>query len=83
LNETSGKPNGTEEVKIDVNLNARSVQPATTPFDRFDATSYNQALTTTVYDGAGNPMTMTTYLVRMTKPAENPEDLSSTWEAYS
>ena len=83
LSETSGKPQGTENVKLGLNMNARSVQPTTTPFNRFDATSYNEALTTVVYDGAGNPMTMTTYMVRTTAPEANPTDLSSTWQAYS
>ena len=83
LFETSGKPTGTEDVKLGLNMNARSVKPTTTPFNRFDATSYNEAVTTTVYDGAGNPMTMTTYMVRTTAPQADPTDLSSTWEAYS
>jgi len=83
LSETSGKPKGTENVTLDLNVNARSVVPATAAFSRFDSTSYNESLTTTVYDGAGNPMTMTTYLKRMTAPSADPTDLSSTWEAYS
>ncbi|PXA95938.1 flagellar hook protein FlgE [Nostoc sp. 3335mG] len=83
LNETSGKPKGTEEVKLGMNINARSVKPETSPFSRFDSSSYNEAISTTVYDGAGNPMTMTTYMVRQTNPAANGTDLDATWKAYS
>lgn len=87
LNETSGKPKGTEKVTLGLNMNARSVVPDTAAFSRFDSSSYNEAISTTVYDGAGNPMTMTTYLKRTTNPVTPTppatEDLSSTWEAYS
>jgi flagellar hook protein FlgE len=87
LPETSGKAKGTEEVKLGVNFNARSVVSDTATFNRFDSSSYNEAIATTVYDGAGNPMTMTTYMKRMTAqvvttpPAA--EDRSSTWQAFS
>jgi len=84
---TSGKPAGTNNVSLSLNMNARSVVPETAAFNRFDATSYNESIATTVYDGAGNPMTMTTYLKRMTAPVVTVppanEDLSSTWQAYS
>ncbi|KQM87484.1 flagellar hook-basal body protein [Sphingomonas sp. Leaf23] len=87
LASTSGKPAGTNNVSLDLNMNARSVVPDTAKFDRFDSTSYNESIATTVYDGAGNPMTMTTYLKRTTAPVVTTppaaEDLSSTWEAYS
>ncbi|MDJ0276549.1 flagellar hook protein FlgE [Sphingomonas sp. 2R-10] len=87
LASTSGKAAGTNNVTLGVNLNARSVVPDTTTFSRFDSSSYNESIATTVYDGAGNPMTMTTYLKRTTAPVVTTppaaEDLSSTWEAYS
>ncbi|WP_294322834.1 flagellar hook protein FlgE [uncultured Sphingomonas sp.] len=87
LNGTSGKPAGTNNVTLGLNMNARSVVPSTTAFNRFDATSYNESIATTVYDGAGNPMTMTTYLKRTTAPVVTTppaaEDLSSAWQAYS
>lgn len=83
LANTSGKPEGTENVTLGMNMNARSVVPATAAFSRFDATSYNESIATIVYDGAGNPMTMTTYLKRTTAPNADPTNLSSTWEAYS
>ncbi|KQM38956.1 flagellar hook protein FlgE [Sphingomonas sp. Leaf10] len=83
LNGTSGKPKGTDEVTLGMNVNARSIVPSTTPFSRFDSSSYNEAISTTVYDGAGNPMTMTTYMVRTTAPDTDATDLTSTWQAYS
>ncbi|MGN7161113.1 flagellar hook protein FlgE [Sphingomonas sp. SAFR-052] len=83
LNGTSGKPKGTDNVTLGMNMNARSVVPSTTPFSRFDSSSYNEAVSTTVYDGAGNPMTMTTYMVRTTAPDTDATDLTSTWQAYS
>ncbi len=87
LASTSGKPAGTNNVTLGMNMNARSVVPSTAAFNRFDSTSYNESIATTVYDGAGNPMTMTTYLKRTTAPVVTTppaaEDLSSTWEAYS
>lgn len=83
LNGTSGKPKGTDEVTLGMNMNARSVVPSTTPFSRFDSSSYNEAISTTVYDGAGNPMTMTTYMVRTTAPNTDATNLTSTWEAHS
>ncbi|WP_242119123.1 flagellar hook protein FlgE [Sphingomonas lacusdianchii] len=83
LNGTSGKPKGTDEVTLGMNMNARSIVPSTTPFSRFDSSSYNEAISTTVYDGAGNPMTMTTYMVRTTAPNTDATNLTSTWEAHS
>ncbi|MEP9404064.1 flagellar hook protein FlgE [Sphingomonas sp. VNH70] len=84
---TSGTPKATGAVALNVNLGAKSALPAKTPFDRFDAASYNQATTTTVYDAGGTPMTLTSYYVRTTKPVETAAgatpDLSSSWEVHS
>ncbi|VVT16237.1 Flagellar hook protein FlgE [Sphingomonas sp. EC-HK361] len=84
---TSGNPKATQDVTLGVNLNAKTALPLKTPFNRLDASSYNQATTTTVYDAGGNPMTMTSYYVRDTAPIpSNPpaaDDLSSTWSVYS
>src|SRR3546814_15281815 len=43
---TSGTPKATQNVQLSVNLNATTEVPATAAFDRFDATSYNKAVTT-------------------------------------
>lgn len=84
---TSGNPKATQDVTLGVNLNAKTAMPLKTPFNRLDASSYNQATTTTVYDAEGNPMTMTSYYVRDTAPVPSAppaaDDLSSTWSVYS
>ncbi|MGA1798482.1 flagellar hook protein FlgE [Sphingomonas sp. 4RDLI-65] len=84
---TSGTVKATETVSLGVNLNAKTAVPATTPFNRFDVSSYSQATTTSVYDAQGNPMTMTSYYVRDTAPMASTagvaDDLSSTWSVYS
>ncbi|RIA44498.1 flagellar hook protein FlgE [Hephaestia caeni] len=84
---TSGTPNPTQNVALAVNLGATTEVPTTATFDRFDASSYNKAVTTTVYDSNGSPMTMTTYYKRTSAPVATvppaAPDLSSTWEAYT
>ncbi|KQM96785.1 flagellar hook protein FlgE [Sphingomonas sp. Leaf25] len=87
LAETSGTAKATGEVRLNVNLAAKSTLPTNTQFDRFDASSYNQVTTTTVYDAGGNPMTMTSYFQRATAPVETAAgaaaDLSGTWNVHS
>ena len=51
-----------------LNLNANSALPTTATFDRFDPSSYNQSAQTTVYDAAGNAMTLTNYFKRTSAP---------------
>ncbi|GAA0725967.1 flagellar hook protein FlgE [Sphingomonas japonica] len=80
LPQTSGTPVATGNVALSVNLNAGSQVPMA-DFDRFDPTSYNQSTQTTIYDGTGNPLTMTTYFVRETAPTT--AQPTSTWSAYS
>jgi flagellar hook protein FlgE len=63
---------------MSVNLNANSAVPATTTFDRFDPTSYNQSTQTTIYDGEGNPQTLTSYFRRDTATADGSE-----WSVFS
>ncbi|MBN8810030.1 MULTISPECIES: flagellar hook protein FlgE [Sphingomonas] len=89
LPQTSGTPQATENVKLGLNLNAGSAIPSTNPkfesagykFDRFDPTTYNQSVQTTVYDANGNALTLTNYFVRETKPTDS--DATSTWKVYS
>ncbi|HVI98168.1 MAG TPA: flagellar hook protein FlgE [Sphingomonas sp.] len=84
---TSGTPKATQNVQLSVNLNATTEVPETAAFDRFDATSYNKAVTTTVYDSNGTPTTMTTYYQRTTAPIETvppaAPNLSSSWDVYT
>lgn len=74
---TSGTPAATTTVTTAVNLSATEMPPATTPFNRFDAKSYNNSQQTTVYDAAGNPQTMTSYYVR------SGTGTPSAWNVYS
>jgi len=80
LPDTSGVAVPTGNVKYTMILPSSAAVPVTGTFDRFDPTSYNHSTSTTVYDGNGNPVTMTTYLRRDSLPdaAGN-----STWSAYS
>ena len=81
LPETSGVATPTKNVKLTVNLNSTSAIPGTVNFDRFDPTSYNQSTSTTVYDGSGNPLTMTQYFKRETVNAGTPA--TSDWTVRS
>ena len=87
---TSGTPQATEAVALSVNLSANASIPkdnalfnATNPyaFDRFNPATYNNSTQTTVYDAAGNALTLTNYYVRDTAAAGTPP--TSTWQVYS
>lgn len=75
---TSGAAQATGAVTMSVNLNANSAVPATATFSRFDPTSYNQSTQTTVYDGEGNPQTLTNYFRRDTAAPGGSE-----WSVFS
>ena len=78
---TSGDATPTTNVSMSLNLNANSPIPTTAAFDRFDPSSYNHSAQTTIYDGSGNPLTLTNYFTRSSVPA-TPTD-PSTWTVYS
>lgn len=80
LPESSGTPKATGNVGLDLNLNAGASLP-TKAFDRLDASTYNQSTQTTIYDGNGNPVTMTNYMVRTKAPTV--ADPTSEWKVYS
>ncbi|PCD02487.1 flagellar hook-basal body protein [Sphingomonas spermidinifaciens] len=80
LPETSGTPKATGAVALNLNINAGSSIPSAA-FDRLDATTYNQSTQTTIYDGNGNPVTMTNYFVRTKAPTV--ADPTSQWQVYS
>jgi flagellar hook protein FlgE len=84
---TSGTPKPTQNVDLALNLGATTDVPSNPTFDRFDANSYNKAVTTTVYDSNGTPMTMTTYYRRDTAPIPTTPpaapDLSSDWSVFT
>ncbi|UZK68900.1 flagellar hook protein FlgE [Sphingomonas sp. S1-29] len=81
LPQTSGTPTPTSNVALSVNLNSGASIPSATTFDRFNPASYNQSIQTTVYDGNGSPLTMTSYLVRQTAPTV--AEPTSDWAVYS
>ena len=73
---TSGTPVPTQNVALSLNLPSGGAIPATTPFDRFDPTSYNESTQTTIFDAEGNAQVLTTYFKRETIAP-------STWSAYN
>ena len=75
---TSGAAHATTAVTMSANLNANAAVPGTTTFDRFDPTSYNQSTQTTIYDGEGNPQTLTNYFRRDTATSSG-----SQWSVFS
>jgi flagellar hook protein FlgE len=81
--ETSGTPIATSSVALGVNLSTTAAKPAAAAFSRFDASSYNNATTTTIYDSAGTAMTMTNYWVRDTAADAAAGDGSTNWKVYS
>ncbi|MBX9731112.1 MAG: flagellar hook protein FlgE [Sphingomonas sp.] len=78
---TSGTPVATQNVGLSVNLPAGGAIPATATFNRFDPSSYNQSVQTTIYDSVGNAQTLTTYFKRETVPTGGSPN--STWSAHS
>lgn len=85
---TSGTSSATQTVDLSITFPAdadvpsnRSVYTTQNPyaFDRFDANSYNQSTTTTVYDASGTSFPMTTYYIRENVP--NATTTTTTWTA--
>lgn len=90
LPQTSGTPDATENVTLTVNLSANATMPKdnavfTTAnpyaFDRFNPATYNNSSQTTVYDAAGNALTMTNYYARETAASGTPP--TSDWKVYT
>lgn len=61
--EVNGVPVATSNVALNVNFSDVAQVP-TTAFNPGNASTYNNATATTIYDSAGNPMTLTNYYVR-------------------
>ena len=76
----NGVPIATRNVALGVNLSDAAAVP-TTAFNRANASSYNNTTTSTVYDAAGNAMTMTNYYVRNDDAART--DGANTWSVHS
>jgi flagellar hook protein FlgE len=79
---TSGTAVPTAKVGITANLNANAAVSTTAKFDRFDPSSYNQSVASTVYDAGGNALTMISYYKRETTPDAN-NGGTSTWSVYN
>jgi flagellar hook protein FlgE len=85
LPETSGTPVATANVTLATNLTSAAKSPATTTFSRLDASSYNNATSTTIYDSSGNAKTMTSYFVRdpATANADGTTTAANSWTMYN
>ena len=68
LSTTVSAPNATASVVANVNLDARSTPPTTTPFNPNDATSFNHSTSLSLYDSLGNQHTGTFYYVATATP---------------
>lgn len=63
-------PAATTKVTLETNLPAAAAQPAVTPFDPNDPTTYNQTTSLTIYDSLGAPHTQSMYYVKTANPNE-------------
>ncbi|QFU23512.1 flagellar hook protein FlgE [Shewanella eurypsychrophilus] len=77
--DTAGSPQKTENISIQMNLNAgdSTLDPAL--FDPADRDTYNNSTAVTMYDSLGEPHIMTTYFVRPPDAAYTGE---SNWVAF-
>jgi flagellar hook protein FlgE len=78
--ETSGTAKATAGVTLKANLNSGTAA-SEAEFSRTNPSSYASATSTTVYDAAGNPQTLTNYFVR--KPAADATSTASEWTVRS
>lgn len=77
---TSGTATATSSVTMKANLNSGAAA-SDAEFSRTNPASYASATSTTIYDAAGNPQTLTNYFVR-----KEPSDATSTaseWTVHS
>lgn len=72
----TGAPKATTDVKLQVNLDAKSITPTTTPFDPNNPDTYNHVTSVSVYDSLGNAHTVVSYFV-----TQNPTTPNS-WQVY-
>jgi flagellar hook protein FlgE len=75
----SGAPIATSSVALGVTLSTEATKPASA-FNPVNASTYNNATSTKIYDADGNAMTMTNYYVRT--PGQDANG-NSAWEVYS
>lgn len=77
--DTAGSPVKTENVSLQMNLNAKESALDPAAFDPLDPKTYNNVTSMTIYDSLGEPHVMTTYFVKPTNGSYNGE---SNWVAY-
>jgi len=77
--DTAGSPKKTENIAIQVNLNAADGTFDPLLFDPNDRDTYNNSTAVTMYDSLGGPHIMTTYFVRPPNAAYTGE---SNWIAF-
>ncbi len=80
ISQSHGTPIGTTSVTDTVSLPGDASVPATTTFSPTDATSYNYASSTTVYDTSGNAIPATSYFVRNAAAAGATD---TTWSVHT
>ncbi|BDA59859.1 flagellar hook protein FlgE [Shewanella xiamenensis] len=77
--DTAGSPVQTENVTLQMNLNAKEGSLDPTAFDPLDSKTYNSVTSMTIYDSLGEPHIMTTYFVKPNNGSYNGEN---NWVAY-
>lgn len=77
--DTAGSPVKTENVTLQMNLNAKESALDPAAFDPLDAKTYNNVTSMTIYDSLGEPHIMTTYFV---KPKDGSYNGENNWVAY-
>ncbi|WP_334655284.1 flagellar hook protein FlgE [Sphingomonas panaciterrae] len=78
--DSSGPAIATSKLSLKANLNAGAAA-SDVEFNRTNPASYGSATTTTIYDAAGNPQTLTNYFVR--KAPANATSTASEWTVHS
>ncbi|WP_394392229.1 flagellar hook protein FlgE [Shewanella woodyi] len=77
--DTAGSPKMTDEIGIQMNLNAGDDTLDPAAFDPNDRDTYNNSTAVTLYDSLGEPHIMTTYFVR---PPQAAYTGASNWVAF-
>ncbi|GIU33072.1 Flagellar hook protein flgE [Shewanella baltica] len=77
--DTAGSPVKTENVTLQMNLNAKAEALDPALFDHTDPKTYNNVTSMTIYDSLGEGHIMTTYFV---KPKDGAYNGESNWVAY-
>ncbi|ABM00521.1 flagellar hook protein FlgE [Shewanella amazonensis] len=77
--DTAGSPVMTENVGVQMNLNAGEKTKDPAAFDPDDPTTFNNSTSSTIYDSLGEPHILTTYFVRPNDGAYTGEN---NWVAY-